>query len=210
MADDERSDAETEALDRMTAAETRMAGGEARAAVSEARATVGEDRMTAADVRALSGEERISATEEKIVAEAYSRAAALIEVREAVNAQTVTIDGILVALGKVTEALKVRPTKRETWGIVGKAVAATFVLVVAVLAVVVVLLVFGARERQILLECTTPSTPGDVHECYENNQARTSEAIGQIVQANVIIAQCRVDGATDIAVCVSERLETPG
>ena len=41
----------------------------------------------------------------------------------------------------------------------------------------------GADQRRILIECTTPSQPGDVHECYENGLVQQQKAIQQIIDA---------------------------
>lgn len=185
--------------DRMDAAEQRMAAGENRAAASESRADTSA-------TRADEGEARMRATEDAIAAEAGSRSKALIEMRETVGLQAHTIERILVAIGELTTAVGVRPTKRETWGIVSKAILATLLLVVAIFGLNLWALSQSSEDRKTLVECTTPSEPGDVHECYEAGQDRTADAIARIVRANIVAAQCALDGAPDLTACVEQHL----
>lgn len=86
-------------------------------------------------------------------------------------------------------------------------------LAVAALAVSFLFVLFGVNRTtkstngftQRLDECTTPSEPGDRHECYEQGNARTGEAVVTINLTTVYAAECAVAGAPDIAACVEAK-----
>lgn len=46
------------------------------------------------------------------------------------------------------------------------------------------------NQRDYLIECTTPGTPKDIHECFDDGQKRLAQAIAQIsdnVTHNIIV-----------------------
>lgn len=82
-----------------------------------------------------------------------------------------------------------------------------------------VFLVSVSRQNRdngrILVECTTPSRPDDVHECYERNQKATADAITQIqqntVDAFVTVVMCGQQHRGEaLRACVDEALGGPG
>ena len=62
--------------------------------------------------------------------------------------------------------------------------------------------------NQYVKECTTPSLPGERHECFEDNNARTAVVIGQLNQSTLaaIICADELDGREAITKCVTDRL----
>lgn len=65
------------------------------------------------------------------------------------------------------------------------------------------------EERRLLLECSTPSMPGDVHECYEDVERRTAEAVAVVGARSMAVGQCVVDRARDVRICVEQIPSTP-
>lgn len=64
----------------------------------------------------------------------------------------------------------------------------------------------SAATSQQIADCTTPGRA-----CYETNQRRTSEIVGQLVRSNIYIAQCQRVSDTDAELekCVQDRLSQP-
>lgn len=62
------------------------------------------------------------------------------------------------------------------------------------------------KANTILVECTTPSVEGDSHECFDDSQARTAEAVAIIVDAVIFVAECEAEGAPDVQACVYQKI----
>ncbi|MEJ7763897.1 MAG: hypothetical protein WKF86_00210 [Acidimicrobiales bacterium] len=61
--------------------------------------------------------------------------------------------------------------------------------------------VVAREERATLLECSSPSRPGDRHECFEEREAESGARTGR---AAIAVALCFADRVPDVQGCVEK------
>lgn len=135
------------------------------------------------------------------------RDAMIMGVAESANSLAKSADNLVAAarLSQMEKVVALSLLVVNTIGMLGIAIVAFLILNL------------GQTNRDnttILRECTTPSTPGDTHECFDRNEAATGKAISRLVQTQIVVAECVAVGRGTVPpqtdeqfeACVSERL----
>src|SRR5687768_5753557 len=162
---------------------------------------------------------------------AGARVDALENVGEDIRNLNRSVDALATAIGELATKEEVEATAAELdqkrrrgllLTAVGVTVAFVLLAVPSVLSVVLLDNVRRSQEesvaaRRLLVECTTPSPTAAealdeedlVHECFEQSQARTAQAIGSIHLAILDAATCAATARPpdQIAECYADRVE---
>jgi len=67
--------------------------------------------------------------------------------------------------------------------------------------------VAARSERRTLIECSSPSTPTERHECFEERELASVARTGR---AASVAAKCVADGSRDVQACVEQILAATG
>jgi len=129
---------------------------------------------------------------------------ALVSVAAGVNAAAETGRGIASQLAGIQT--DVGRAHRRRGGVIGAA-AIVGVLVLIQGGVFLWSQVVARHERRILIECSSPSTPTDRHECFEQ---REMVSVTRTARAATAVAKCVADKAPDVQVCVEQTLSAAG
>lgn len=120
--------------------------------------------------------------------------AAINELQLVAAQQNVNISLLTDSIKDLARAIDARPTKRQSLNLT---------MVIAVITLIAVGLMYRPlldNQNQIK-DCTNVGG-----ECYERSRAATAGVVGQIQLTSIFVAQCALDGATDLEACVAEKL----
>jgi len=129
---------------------------------------------------------------------------ALVSVAAGVNAAAKTGEGIASQLAGIQ--IDVGRAHRRRGGVIAAA-AVVGVLVLIQGGVFLWSQVVARGERAVLLECSSPSTPTNRHECFEEREVASVTRTGR---AAIAVAGCLADKAPDVQVCVEQTLSAAG
>jgi len=125
---------------------------------------------------------------------------ALTSVAAGVNAAAKTGEGIASQLAGIQ--VDVGRAHRRRGGVIAAA-AIVGVLVLIQGGVFLWSQVAARSERRTLIECSSPSTPTDRHECFEDRELASVARTGR---AASVAAKCVADGSRDVQACVEQIL----
>jgi len=125
---------------------------------------------------------------------------ALVSVAAGVSAAAKTGEGIASQLAGIQ--VDVGRAHRRRGGVIAAA-AVVAVLVLIQGGVFLWSQVVARHERRILIECSSPSTPTDRHECFEQRELASVARTGR---AASVAAKCVADGSRDVPACVEQIL----
>jgi len=117
-----------------------------------------------------------------------------------VNAAAATGRGLATQLAGIEKSVG-RAHRRRGGVIAAAAIVGVLVLIQG--GVFLWSQVAARSERRTLIECSSPSTPTDRHECFEDRELASVARTGR---AASVAAKCVADGSRDVQACVEQIL----